>query len=97
MPDGNFEYRDRDQSQLTLGMSAPQMRTMENQIVQLLKVDGAQTMAQLREWAQSDRTMFRKSTHLLAAVKALAAAGRIAVDRTAGNAFTDPVIITLPA
>lgn len=97
MPDGNFEYRDRDQAQLTFGISAPQMTTMESQIERLLQGEGPMSMAQLREWAQSDRTMFRKSKHLLAAVRALESAGRITADRSGGKAFTDPVVLAAPA
>ncbi len=97
MPDGNFEYRDRDQAQLTFGMSAPQMSTMESQIEQMLRTEGPKSMAQLRAWAQSDRTMFRKSKHLLDAVTALDKAGRVKVDRSGGKKYTDPVVLSVPA
>lgn len=95
MPDGNFEYRDRDQAQLTLGVAAPQLATLERQIVTLLSSRGPMRMSALREWAQSDATMFRKSVHLLDALKRLEAARRIECDRTEGRRFTDPVEVRL--
>lgn len=81
MPDGGFQYRDRDDSQLMLDVLEPRLDLMQEQILQFLHERGEPVLgSHLEHWAQGDGTPFRKSNHLRAALKALKAKGAIVVE-----------------
>lgn len=92
MPDGVFEYRDNDASQIALGVKEPHFATLERQLLGLL-ADGAWTrMSNVDRWGQCDQTMFRKA-HLRTALRSLEQRGHIEADRKEGRQFSAPVLV----
>lgn len=89
MPDGGYQYRDRDESQLMLDVVEPRLELMERQILAFLHERGPVLGALLEHWAQGDQTPFRRRVHLRDAIAALKGRGAIVVEKNGARKFAE--------
>lgn len=85
MPSGAFTYQDRDATQLSLDVSAARFPALERQILELLNDGAWRSSEELNDWARSDRTMYRRGSHLGNALRHLESDVEIEVDRSSGR------------
>lgn len=85
MPAGTFAYQDRDATQLSMEITADRFPALERQLLALLADGEWHGSESLKDWARSDRTMYRCAVHLANALKHLEKESLVEVERPLGK------------